>query len=223
MELFDNCEWFSLEQTGIRQRNNRYEVNCTQGKQKIKYIGRFETLEIARQKRKEFYINLFIKNLETNGDKVDNLKEISSLKNYFVSKNGQIYNKFGNRLEGMIDHCGYREINIKGKNYLVHRLVMKEFLPVLNQDRLDVNHKDGNKTNNSLNNLEWCTRSENIKHSFANGLQNNIAGRPIVTANKRLEFLDYRNKGYTYKQISQLTGFNEKTIIKHINKLRKER
>lgn len=58
----------------------------------------------------------------------------------------------------------------KDKRYRVHRLVAEHFIP--NPDNLpQVNHKDGNKYNNNINNLEWISQSDNAKHAFANGLQ----------------------------------------------------
>ena len=60
--------------------------------------------------------------------------------------------------------------NGKQKNCRVHRLVAEHFLP--NPDNMkEVNHKDGNKDNNRADNLEWCTRSHNVKHSFDTGLK----------------------------------------------------
>lgn len=59
----------------------------------------------------------------------------------------------------------YFSIGKKYQWHTVHRLVAETFLP--NKDNLsDVNHKDGNKCNNKLENLEWCSRSYNIKHSY---------------------------------------------------------
>ena len=60
--------------------------------------------------------------------------------------------------------------NGKRRNCRVHRLVAQHFLP--NPDNMkEVNHKDGNKDNNHVINLEWCTRSHNVKHSFDTGLK----------------------------------------------------
>ena len=60
--------------------------------------------------------------------------------------------------------------NGKQKNCRVNRLVAQMFVP--NPDNLpEVNHIDGNKENNHVSNLEWCTRSHNVKHSFDTGLK----------------------------------------------------
>lgn len=59
------------------------------------------------------------------------------------------------------------------KYYLVHRLVAMTFIS--NPDNFkDVNHKDGNKLNNRVDNLEWCTRSYNLYHAYNNGLRPTI-------------------------------------------------
>lgn len=66
--------------------------------------------------------------------------------------------------------CGkYYQIYLRkdgnNKRFYIHRLVGKAFLECLN-DNLDINHKDGNPSNNKVDNLEWVTRSQNIKHSY---------------------------------------------------------
>lgn len=58
----------------------------------------------------------------------------------------------------------------KGNSHTIHRLVAITFLP--NPKNLpQINHKDGNKWNNRLENLEWCTGSENMQHAYKIGLQ----------------------------------------------------
>ncbi len=65
------------------------------------------------------------------------------------------------------------DVNHNRKYYLVHRLVAETFIPNPNKFK-DVNHKDGNKLNNNVNNLEWCTRSYNLIHAYNNGLKPTI-------------------------------------------------
>ena len=57
----------------------------------------------------------------------------------------------------------------KNKMFTVHRLVALHFVPGRTNERDVVNHKDGNKNNNHVSNLEWVTYSENNKHAFAIG------------------------------------------------------
>lgn len=99
---------------------------------------------------------------------------------YEVSNTGKVrsmnYNKSGRikELKQKIDKYGYCVVtlHVKGKQKYptVHRLVACAFIP--NPNNLpQVNHKDTNKENNSVSNLEWCTPGENIKHAFDNGLK----------------------------------------------------
>lgn len=78
----------------------------------------------------------------------------------------------GVALRAAISNSGYEtvclKINGKRKNYSVHRLVALAFL---GKSSLEVNHIDGKKNNNSVSNLQYCTRSENEKHAWKTGLK----------------------------------------------------
>ena len=70
-----------------------------------------------------------------------------------------------------IDRDGYGELRIrdikhKRKYIKVHRLVLMAFNPISDYKDMQINHIDGNKMNNDIDNLHWCTSSENMKHSF---------------------------------------------------------
>lgn len=69
----------------------------------------------------------------------------------------------------------YLSKNAKDECFRVHRLIAKTFIPNP-ENKPQVNHIDGNKSNNRLENLEWCTNSENQIHAFKNGL-NYVTGR----------------------------------------------
>lgn len=61
------------------------------------------------------------------------------------------------------DTNGYHRVTLCGKDYAVHRIVANAFLPKIENKDL-VNHKDLNKTNNHIENLEWCNCRENVTH-----------------------------------------------------------
>ena len=96
---------------------------------------------------------------------------------YSITTDGQIYSVRANRfLKPQMDKYGYLTTGLskdgKRKFFLVHRLVATTYLP--NIDNLpEVNHIDGDKANNKLENLEWCTPSDNLKHAFASGAKCN--------------------------------------------------
>lgn len=93
---------------------------------------------------------------------------------HYITEDGIILSCFNNEkkeLKTQIDKkSGYKRIKLNGKSYKVHRLVAEAFIP--NPESLpQVNHIDGNKLNNHIDNLEWCNNSYNQKHAWDNGLQ----------------------------------------------------
>jgi len=96
---------------------------------------------------------------------------IDGYKNIFISSFGRV--KYENGIIGNgYEFSGYLGISIGGKNYKAHQLVAKVFLPNIN-NKLIVNHKDGNKLNSKLDNLEWITHKENSIHAYSTGLNKN--------------------------------------------------
>lgn len=92
-------------------------------------------------------------------------KIIEEFKNYEINEKGQVRNiKSLKILSQSLSTKGYYQINIANKSRRTHRLLAIAFIE--NPFSLEtVNHKDGNKLNNSLENLEWVSRGDNVKHS----------------------------------------------------------
>ena len=104
------------------------------------------------------------------------IKEIPEFNGfYFVSDDGCVFNKDMKELQHPQNpRTGYCQVFLRKNKKLtsryLHRLVAEAFIP--NPDHLcEVNHIDGNKTNNTAQNLEWTTRSRNIKHAYETGLR----------------------------------------------------
>lgn len=102
-------------------------------------------------------------------------KKVLFCDNYEVNEFGIVRNQKGLNLKPKIDKGGYLVYtlvkNDKSKYYIsAHRLVMINFNFIENYKELDVNHKDGNKQNNHISNLEWCTSKENTQHAIKHNL-----------------------------------------------------
>jgi hypothetical protein len=85
-----------------------------------------------------------------------------------ISSFGRVRNYAGVVTTPSQEASGYRRVKIDNQRHSVHRLVAEAFLGAAPEGCTQVNHKDGDPGNNHVTNLEWTTRSENIRHSYEN-------------------------------------------------------
>ncbi len=114
---------------------------------------------------------------------VEEWKCIEEFPDYQISNLGRVKSlKLGrnNVLKARKNGSGYLFVLLYGykkKNSSIHRLVLKAFKPIDHPELFQCNHIDGNKENNHINNLEWCTYSENEKHAYRIGLKISLKGK----------------------------------------------
>lgn len=132
--------------------------------------------------------------------------KIKDFPNYYITDAGDVYsrvvekhnNPMGRikRMKLMKNKWGYMQVGLRKNNHYcsktVHRFVAQAFIPNP-ENKTQVNHIDGDKTNNNVNNLEWVTASENAQHKF--------------------KVLKYKNPGAPSKKIVQLK--NNKVVAEY--------
>lgn len=133
---------------------------------------------------------------------------------YEVSDNGEVRSLItGKTLAQFKNNSGYYRVSLwrdnSGRNELVHRLVAEAFIPNPLGKRT-VNHKDGDKSNNSVENLEWMTGRENTRHASTNGLLRSGENHQNAKLNKeQVKFIkdSYRPKDREFGQRAMARKF----------------
>lgn len=132
-------------------------------------IGSIETIKLETFVRYKSLPTVLINVLKVVNYVKYRREPVKGYEEYEVDTNGIVYGKNGKPLKYSLNYKGYCMINFyvnhKRTGFGIHTLVAKQFIPNNNINKNQVNHKDGNKTNNSVDNLEWVTSGENMRHS----------------------------------------------------------
>lgn len=120
------------------------------------------------------------------------MRKIEGYDNYFVTDNGMIWSTkgFGRWLKPQINSRGYVTYGLSKNNnkkwFSAHRLVALAFIRNI-ENKEEVNHIDGDKLNNKISNLEWCTRQENVSHAVCNNIYK-VKGKEVINIESGIFF-----------------------------------
>lgn len=161
-------------------------------------------------------------------------RDIPSHPNYQASKDGRVRGKrrviarkngipqtVPERIyKGCVTKHGYRvaciKVNGKDTRIFFHRLVAEAFCEKP-EGKTIVNHKDGNKLNNSADNLEWCDYRHNLKHAFENGLRSQVKGEQVhlskLTDDEVIKILRMSKNKFSATWLGKRFGVTKQCIL----------
>ena len=142
------------------------------------------------------------------------MKEIE-FNGYTIREDGTITNKDGSVKTPY--GKGYDAVKLyyngRYNQHYVHRLVAEAFIDGRDET---VNHKDGNKQNNHVSNLEWMSYSDNNKHARENGLADKIYEKKLPQPTRRKIATLYKTGKYKYTELAFLFSIDVRTVKKYI-------
>lgn len=153
---------------------------------------------------------------------VSNMGRVKSVKRLIRRNDGTIQKTRSHILRLHQTGNGYYQVqlskNNKSKYLLVHRLVAEAFLSNP-ENKKQVNHKDGNKKNNNVDNLEWMTCSENALHAFSNNLRK--VNKTYKLTPEEMDYVKthymFRHSEYNSNALGKKFGVSGTTIMRVIH------
>ena len=148
-------------------------------------------------------------------------RKLANYSNYRIYPDGRIYSEFINRfIKATKDTSGYLQntlVDDNGNRKTIknHILVASAFIPRL-ADKLEVNHKDFNKENNTIENLEWCNRKYNTRYNYTHRESKRAKCLSPLTEEQVLLIPEMMNNGFSIKFIAKLLKVGHVTVRKII-------
>lgn len=159
------------------------------------------------------------------------MRKIGNTENYYITLTGKVFNlekmkwlKLTKRKDG------YYIVALNQKLHLVHRLIADAYIPKVDGKNF-INHIDGNKSNNNIFNLEWCTQKENLQHAWNIGLsktterqrqngRNTIKIASEIGSKKRRKSIIDTSNGKTFEyaeDAAKYLGVRKQTLTNWLN------
>ncbi len=167
-------------------------------------------------------------------------------KRYRISKGGYIENRYHKEMKQSTNPQGYKMVSLTAKDgsrktHRIHRLVAFTYLPAPIGDQDQVNHIDGDKANNTVQNLEWCNQWDNMDHAKRMGFikcgddrsdkqktQAVINGRKQGKRNRKItpaiatKMQELYDSGQTLTQVANTMGYGFTSVQRHVENIRSE-
>lgn len=131
---------------------------------------------------------------------------------HIIHIDGRIYSKPKRKfLKSHLTKAGYLRVKIGTRGYLLHRLIAIHFIPNP-ENKPEVNHRDGDKQNYAIDNLEWVTPHENSLHSYAAGLQSKKGSKNVKAILNEDRIKEIRSSEYSRRDLAHKYGVSLNTI-----------
>lgn len=150
--------------------------------------------------------------------RLSNMKPVPGYAGYYATTEGRVFGPKGEVI-GSSNGQGHKLTKVKGKTVYLHRMVLSAFEPCPGPE-YEVNHKDGDPTNNRLDNLEWSTHEENMQHAKSilkrdfGYKERSICGIDLLTGKVVIRFSSFheaKRAGFEYRNIHACCKGRRKT------------
>lgn len=177
--------------------------------------------------------------LPANSALVSNIQKYENCKGYAIDTIGNVWTCKNHNFQKTMFKDEWRKLTLKNNKHgypyviimdmikrkhitvKVHHLVSMSFLPNPNNYPI-VNHIDGDKKNNIISNLEWCTHAHNCKHCLDNGLRNTAKGERVKGSKLKetdiIDIFNYRKEGMLHKQIADIYNLDTSCITRILSR-----